>query len=105
MAGVAGILASLCCVGPLVLVTLGLGGALAGSLAAFALYRPIFIGVALLALGWGGWKLYRKPAAACEPGQVCALPDTNRAYKVFFWVIAAVVLLLLGSPYWAPLFY
>ena len=105
VAGVAGILASLCCVGPLVLVTLGLGGALAGSLVAFEPYRPIFIGVALLALGWGGWMIYRKPAAACEPGQVCALPETNRTYKIFFWVIVAAVLLSLTFPFFAPLFY
>lgn len=48
--GLAAVLASTCCLGPLVLVTLGFSGAWIGNLTALEPYRPIFIGVALVAL-------------------------------------------------------
>jgi mercuric ion transport protein len=53
---VAGILsaigASICCIGPLVLLALGVGGAWIGSLTALEPYRPIFIGLTPLLLGF-----------------------------------------------------
>ena len=42
--GLAAILASTCCLGPLVLITLGFSGAWIGNLTALEPYRPIFIG-------------------------------------------------------------
>lgn len=104
-AGVAGLLASVCCVGPLAAVTPGLGGAVASGMVAFEPYRPVFIGIALLALGYSGWKIYRKPAQACEPGTVCALPKAIKMYRSIFWLVAAPVLGSIASPYLAPLFY
>ena len=47
----AGVGASACCIGPLVLVSLGIGGAWIGHLTALEPYRPIFIGLTLLLLG------------------------------------------------------
>jgi mercuric ion transport protein len=47
---VAGVTASACCVGPLVLLLLGFGGAWIGNLTALEPYRPVFIGVASIAL-------------------------------------------------------
>lgn len=105
LAGAAGILGSLCCLGPLVAVSLGLGGGIAGTLVAFGPYRPLFIVVALGALGYSGWKIYRKPAYACAPGEACAAPGISRIYKIVFWTVSVAVLLLLASPYYLPLFY
>ena len=48
--GVAALLASACCLGPLVLITLGVSGAWISNLAALEPYRPLFIGVALVAM-------------------------------------------------------
>ena len=48
--GLAAILASTCCLGPLVLVALGVSGAWIGNLTALEPYRPVFLGVALVAL-------------------------------------------------------
>jgi mercuric ion transport protein len=48
--GLAAILASACCLGPLVLIALGFSGAWIGNLTVLEPYRPIFIGVALVAL-------------------------------------------------------
>jgi mercuric ion transport protein len=105
LAGAAGILGSLCCVGPLIAVSLGLGGAVAGTLVAFEPYRPLFVAIALAALGYSGWKIYRRSAAACAPGQVCAVPAVNRIYRAVFWVVTLAVLLLLASPYYLPWFF
>ena len=44
--GLAAILASTCCLGPLVLVALGFSGAWIGNLTILEPYRPIFIGAA-----------------------------------------------------------
>ena len=45
---IAAIGASLCCIGPLVLLALGISGAWISYLTALEPYRPIFIGVVLL---------------------------------------------------------
>ncbi len=102
----AAIVASLCCLGPLVLVTIGVSGAWISNLTLLEPYRPVSIGIALLFLALAWRRIYRAPAAAqCEPGTVCALPQTNRVYRAIFWVVSALVLLALGFPYLAPLFY
>ena len=100
----AAILASTCCVGPLVLISIGFSGAWIGNLAVLEPYRPIFIGIALVALFLAARRIWR-PATACIPGEVCAFPEAMRAYKFLFGVVAALVLVALGFPYVAPLFY
>jgi mercuric ion transport protein len=106
VAGVAGVLASACCIGPLVLASIGLGSIAAGVAAAFEPLRPVFIVIALAALAFAGWKIYRRcPVAACEPGTTCALPQADRTYRTLFWVIALIVLALLTFPYYIAFFY
>lgn len=98
--------ASVCCLGPLALVALGVSGAWIGNLAALEAYRPIFIGVAVVLLGLAWHKIYRAPtAAACAPDGTCALPRANRLYRVIFWFVSALVLLALAFPYIVPFFY
>ncbi len=103
---VAGIGASLCCVGPLVLVTVGVSGAWISNLALLEPYRWIFAALALGSMGYAWRQIYRAPATAqCGPGTACALPQTNRAYRALFWIVAALVLAALAFPYLAPLLY
>ena len=102
--GLAAILASTCCLGPLVLITLGFSGAWIGNLTVFEPYRPIFLGSALVALFFAYRRIFR-PATACKPGEVCAIPQVNTTYKTLFWVVAALVLIALVFPYIVPLFY
>ena len=102
--GVAAILASTCCLGPLVLITLGFSGAWISNLTVLEPYRPIFLGTALVALFFAWQRIYR-PDSTCKPGEVCALPQTKRIYKITFWVVAFLVLVALTFPYIAPLFY
>lgn len=102
----AAIAASLCCVGPLVLVMLGIGGAWGANLALLEPYRPLLLGIAVVFLVFAYRKIYRTPAAAdCTPGSLCALPQTSRVYKTLFWMVVVVVGLASAFPYIAPLFY
>ncbi len=103
--GVLALLASVCCVGPLVLVSLGLGGAwVVGAVELFTPLRPYLIAATLLVLGFAGWRIYR-PAAACEPGEVCAAPKTKMQHKIVFWAVAALSAALLTFPYYGYLFF
>jgi mercuric ion transport protein len=102
--GLAAILASTCCLGPLVLVALGLSGAWIGNLTQLEPYRPFFIAGALVALFFAGRRIFR-PAQDCQPGEVCAVPRTRRVYKTIFWIVSALVLVALVYPYVAKFFY
>lgn len=102
--GLAAILASTCCLGPLVLVALGFSGAWMGNLTALEPYRPLFLGVALVAMFFA-WKRIYRPATACQPGEVCAIPQVHTIYKLIFWTVAVLVLVALGFPYVVPFFY
>ena len=96
--------ASVCCVGPLVLVALGIGGAWIGNLTLFEPYRPLFIGLTLLFLGLAFRRLYLVPQA-CAPGASCADPQSTKRQRMTFWTVAVLLLGLLAVPWFAPLFY
>jgi mercuric ion transport protein len=81
-----------------------LSGAWIGNLTRLEPYRPLFIAAALVALLFAGRRIFR-PAQACEPGEVCALPRTRRIYKILFGVVSALVLIALVFPYVVKLFY
>ncbi|QKE40274.1 MAG: mercuric ion transporter MerT [Ferrovum myxofaciens] len=102
--GLAAILASTCCLGPLVLVTVGFSGAWIGNLKVLEPYRPLFIGVAIMALFFA-WRRIFRPVRNCKPGEVCAIPQVRATYKLVFWVVAMLALIALAFPYVAPLFY
>lgn len=105
MGGLSAILASTCCLGPLVLVTLGASGAWIGNLKVLEPYRFVFVGSALIALFFAYRRVFARPGEACAPGEVCAVPRVRSAYKLVFWVVAALVAIALGFPYVLPLFY
>ena len=102
--GLSAILASTCCLGPLILVMLGFSGAWIGNLRVLEPYRPVFIGGALVAMYFAYRRIYR-PAQACTPGEVCSIPQMRYTNKIIFWVVAALILVALGFPYVMPLFY
>lgn len=102
--GLAALLASTCCLGPLVLVGIGVSGAWIGNLTLLEPYRPFFIAAALVALFFAARRIFR-PTADCNPGELCAVPGVRRGYKAMFWVVAALVVVAIGFPYVLPLFY
>ncbi len=96
---VAGLLASACCIGPLVLGVLGLGSL--GFAAALAPLRPWFLGFTAVFLATGFYFAYRpQPADACAPGQACAKPASRTKQRIALWVVTALAVALATYPSW-----
>lgn len=98
----AAFIASLCCIGPLLFVVLGLGSF--GAATAFEPARPYLLGAAVLFLAFGFYRAYfRREAASspCEPGEACATRPAGRASRAALWVAAIAVLAFALSPYYA----
>ncbi|HEB91923.1 MAG TPA: mercury transporter MerT [Gammaproteobacteria bacterium] len=96
--------ASLCCIGPLVLLTLGIGGAWISYLAALEPYRPIFVGITLVFLFLAFRKLYLLPRR-CAPDAACAIPRTLRNQRIIFWIVTVLLIALLTFPYYGTMFF
>lgn len=101
--GVTALLASACCLGPLVLISLGLGGAWLANLSALEPYRLWFLGAAVVALVFAWRRIFRP--ASCNPRDLCAQSVARRGYKFAFFAVAALVAIGIGFPYLAPFFY
>lgn len=95
----AAFVASLCCLGPLLLGGLGVGALL---VATFAPLRPYFLTVSAVLLVLGFYFVNRTPRAApvCE-GEVCAADSpVRRAAKPVLWLATVAVLALALFPYY-----
>jgi mercuric ion transport protein len=99
------VLASSCCVVPLVLVTLGASGAWIGNLTVLDPYKGYFAVVTVAFLGAGFWQVYWKKEVACEADSYCASPTSGNVIKVALWVAAALIFSALTIDWWAPWFY
>ncbi|HBG72994.1 MAG TPA: hypothetical protein DDX05_05140 [Deltaproteobacteria bacterium] len=94
--------ASICCVGPLLLLALGIGGAWVGNLTAMEKYRPFWTAATLVFLGLAFLNVYRKPKEkSCCPGDACRSGAGSRS-GILLWVVAVFVLGLLFLPYIIP---
>lgn len=93
--------ASLCCIGPLLFVSLGVGAGLAST---FEPLRPLFSVLTLLGLGIGFYVVYgRRPSAArCAPGESCEAPDRRRD-RLILWTATVLALLFWSFTYWSAL--
>jgi mercuric ion transport protein len=100
----AGIGASACCVGPLLLLSLGIGGAWIGHLTALEPYRPVFILLTVLFLGLAFRKLYLAPQS-CAVKDNCVADRTRHVQQILFWILVPVSLGLDASPWILPIFY
>lgn len=97
----AAVAASACCTVPLLLVSLGVGGAWVGSLTAFEPYRPFFVVLAVGALGYVAWREWRAARLAasgvdCDCEEDAVRPRTRR---LVLGVGALAAVLLLASPW------
>lgn len=104
---VAAFLASVCCIGPLVLAALGVGigatgvlASTAGFLKALLPYRDVFVGLTLLLLGMSFYQAYRKPFSVCRAETGCASRSVSGLNRKWLWMIAALALVLVLAPYW-----
>lgn len=92
--------ASTCCVLPLTLVSLGLGGAWASQLRALERFAPLFMALAVVSFAYAFYRLYLRPAP-CAPATACAAGRERRRQRVAFWVtlVAAKALILFPFVY------
>jgi mercuric ion transport protein len=84
------LLASSCCLLPMTLVSLGLGGAWLGLLAPLAPWQPWFVGLAVVSLALGFWLAYR-PAPVCAADGSCPSPRSRTLARAVLWVGAALL--------------
>ncbi len=97
--GLAGGLAAMsCCIVPLALFGIGVGGAWIGNLTALAPYQPYFAAFALACVGFGLWTT-RRPRTA----DTLCRPAGGRAARAGLWTAAAMIAAALAFPYVAPL--
>ena len=98
--------ASLCCIGPLLFVTFGVGAGLAST---FEPLRPLFTALTVLGLGIGFYTVYgRKPKAqagdaCCAPAAACAVPRSRTREKVLLWGATLLAVLFWSFNYWSTL--
>jgi mercuric ion transport protein len=105
---VGGVLASIgasaCCVGPLLLLSLGIGGAWISNLMALEPYRPLFIVLVLAFLTLAFRRLYFVQES-CESEANCVAGRTKNTQRLIFWIAAPLLLGLVAVPWIMPLFY
>lgn len=89
-----GIVASLCCLGPFVLLSLGVGTAFVGTLTQLAFLRPVAIVVAIVFLGLSFWKLYIKPKSCSKN---CSYPCISQ--QIIFWLVVLFVMTTIIFPW------
>lgn len=93
---VAAFIASLCCVGPIALAVLGLGGV--GLFTALGEYRPYIMAGTVVLLALAFYFTYKKREVACEDG-TCKVQSAAKWNKIAVWVGAVVVTSFLIFPY------
>lgn len=97
------IAATSCCILPLVLSLLGLGGAWMVNLRALAPLQPYFIAATLGLLAYGFYLAYWKPKVICANGSACAAPASARLTKGLLWLASLIVFSAISFPLWFPL--
>ena len=95
--------ASSCCIVPLILFSLGIGGAWIGNLTALAPYKPIFVAGTAGLLGYGFYLVYWKPRPACADGAACAHTIPSRLVQLALWIATVLVIAAFAFDYIAPL--
>ena len=96
---VSGILASACCIGPLVFALLGISGAAIAQ--RFAPFRPYLLVATYALLGGAFYLTYRPQQRVCGPEGACEMPRANRVGRAMLWIAAIVVVLATAFPWYA----
>jgi len=94
-----GLLASACCLGPLVLTLLGVSGAALAR--GFEPLRPFLLVAAYGLLAAAFFLAYRPRAADCAPGEACATTGPGGAARVMLWIGTILVVLFTAFPWYA----
>jgi len=95
--------ASVCCIGPLVVLGFGVGGAWASSFSFFEPIRPYLMVVTIGFLSYSFYRIYWKSKTEeCKPGEVCATPRSDRINKISLWSVTILVVGMLAVPSLVP---
>ena len=89
-------LASLCCIGPVVGVFLGVGGL--GAAASLEVYRPYFLGITFVFLGGAFYFTYGKKED-CEEGEACEVRQGGGWQRTLLWIATGTALIFAAAPY------
>jgi len=100
-----GLLASSCCILPLVLVSLGAGGAWMSNLTALSPYQPVFLSLAVMSITGGVWLSRRAKNQPCALDGPCAKTITQKRYTIGLWVGGTLALTAVAVNILVPLFY
>jgi len=95
----AAIIASFCCILPIVFALTGVS--ILGASALFDAWRPYLLGLTFGLLGLGFYFHYRPRKEQCAPGSACAMPVTNRSGRLMLWLATATVVLFAAFPYYS----
>ena len=101
---VGAIVASSCCILPLVLFTLGVSGAWIGKLTQLAPYQPYFLAASGSFLAIEYMLVYRSSKVACANGEACGRRIPDRLVKVGLMIATILVLVALALDLSAPMF-
>lgn len=96
------IAASSCCIVPLLLFSIGIGGAWIANLTALAPYKPLFVAGTTGLLGYGFYLIYWRPEPAWAGAEACARPLPNRIVKLGLWAATFLVAAAFAFDYIAP---
>jgi len=91
--------ASTCCVLPISLGALGMGGAWLSMLTALATYEMAFRTAGIVLLAAGFWLVYAPSKSVIEVTS-CSTVPSQRATKTFLWTGAAVMAIVLLVRSW-----
>lgn len=92
------VLASACCIGPVVFVLLGVSGAAAAL--RFEPFRPYLLTVTY-GLLVGGFYLTYRPAQECATGAPCEMPGASRTAKALLWLSTVAVIVVSAFPWYS----
>jgi mercuric ion transport protein len=95
--------ASSCCILPVVLFGLGIGGAWIGNFTQLAPLQPYFLAATTVFLGTGYWLVNRASKRACVEGEACSRPLPNRLVKIVLVVATVMAVAAAGFDLLAPL--
>lgn len=96
---VAAVLASFCCILPIVFALTGF--TIMGASAAFAEWRPYLLAATFGLLGFGFYFAYRPARSDCGPGGVCTMPAPKRSGRLMLWFATAAVIGFAAFPYFS----
>jgi copper chaperone CopZ len=95
----AAIVASFCCILPIVFALTGFS--ILGASAFFDAWRPYLLGLTFGLLALGFYFAYRPRQESCAPGSACALPKAGRSGRIILWIATAAVVLFAAFPYYS----